>query len=353
MVTPTEVLETAVAVKDGQIVALGAEAMLPPAERTIDATGKYVLPGLIDCHVHLGAVYDDWHTGPVAAAHAGLTTLLSFVEYDDQARETLPQALKRLRDEAGQQSVVDFGFHFILNNQPYILDGLAEAFEQGVTSYKIFMTYKRRPNRMCSDEFIAQVMEKIAALGGVCQLHCENGDILYHLENKSIAAGRVKPDRLPGHLPAVDRGGGDQPRHPHRRDDQVPGLRRPPLDQGRARADQGGAGPRPARVDRDVPAVHAAHREGDGGVGPARQDRPAAPPGRRRRRRRALGRQPRGLHRHGGQRPLAAPQGAEGAGLEEHLRGRQGQPDPVRQPVHRDAGAAHVERGRGEARPPA
>jgi dihydropyrimidinase len=201
VVTPTEVLETAVAVSGGKIVALGAEAMLPPAERTIDATGKYVLPGLIDCHVHLGAVYDDWHTGPVAAAHAGLTTLLSFVEYDDQARETLPQALKRLRDEASQQSVLDFGFHFILNNQPYILDGLAEAFEQGVTSYKIFMTYKKRPNRMCSDEFIAQVMERIAALGGVCQLHCENGDILYHLENKAIAAGRVKPTDFPSTCP--------------------------------------------------------------------------------------------------------------------------------------------------------
>ena len=76
VVTPTEVLETAVAVRAGKIVALGAESMLPPAERTIDATGKYVLPGLIDCHVHLGAVYDDWHTGPVAAAHAGLTTVL-------------------------------------------------------------------------------------------------------------------------------------------------------------------------------------------------------------------------------------------------------------------------------------
>ena len=83
VVTPTEVLETAVAVHGGKIVALGAESMLPRAARTVDATGKYVLPGLIDCHVHLGAVYDDWHTGPVAAAHAGLTSLLSFVEYDD------------------------------------------------------------------------------------------------------------------------------------------------------------------------------------------------------------------------------------------------------------------------------
>ena len=201
VVTSTEVLETAVAVSGGKIVAVGAEAMLPSAERTIDATGKYVLPGLMDCHVHLGAVYDDWHTGPVAAAHAGLTSLLSFVEYDDQARETLPQALKRLRDEAGSQSVVDFGFHFILNNQPYILDGLAEAFEQGVSSYKIFMTYKKRPNRMCSDEFIAQVMEKIAALGGVCQLHCENGDILCYLEDKAIAEGRTAPTDFPSTCP--------------------------------------------------------------------------------------------------------------------------------------------------------
>ena len=54
---------------------------------------------------------------------------------------------------------------------------------------------------MCTDDFIAQVMEKLAALGGVCQLHCENGDILYHLENKAIAAGRVKPTDFPATCP--------------------------------------------------------------------------------------------------------------------------------------------------------
>jgi dihydropyrimidinase len=71
----------------------------------------------------------------------------------------------------------------------------------GVTSYKIFMTYKKRPKRMCTDDFIAQVMERLAALGGICQLHCENGDILYHLENKFIAAGRVKPTDFPATCP--------------------------------------------------------------------------------------------------------------------------------------------------------
>jgi dihydropyrimidinase len=71
----------------------------------------------------------------------------------------------------------------------------------GVSSFKLFMTYKRRPKRMCSDDFIAQVMERLAALGGLCQLHCENGDILYHLENKAIAAGRVRPTDFPSTCP--------------------------------------------------------------------------------------------------------------------------------------------------------
>jgi dihydropyrimidinase len=201
VVTAAEVTEAAVAIRGEKIVALGPPELLPPAEREIDATGKYVLPGLIDCHVHLGAVYDSWETGPRAAAHAGLTTLLSFVEYDDQARETLPRAIKRLQEEASASSVVDFGFHFILNNQPWILDGLPEAVAMGVTSFKLFMTYKKRPNRMCSDEFIAMTMERIARLGGLCQLHCENGDILYYLENKAIAEGRVRPADFPPTCP--------------------------------------------------------------------------------------------------------------------------------------------------------
>ncbi len=202
VVTSSEILDTDLAIRDGRIVALGPARLLPPAQRRLDVSGKYVLPGLIDCHVHLGPVYDDWRTGPLAAAHAGLTTVLSFVEYDAEAQETLPRALGRLREEASAQSVTDFGFHFILNNQPYILDGLAEAFRMGVTSYKLFMTYKRRPYRMCPDDFIARAMERIAALGGLCQLHCENGDVLFYLEEKAIAEGRVRPTDFPATCPA-------------------------------------------------------------------------------------------------------------------------------------------------------
>jgi dihydropyrimidinase len=201
VVTASGIEETAIAIQGETIVALGQADRLPPADRYIDASGKVVLPGAIDCHVHLGPEYDDWRGGPLAAAHAGLTTLLGFGVYDDQAREPLPEAVRRLRDEASQQSVLDFGFHFILNNQPYVLDGIPEAVRLGVTSFKLFMTYKKRGNRMCSDDFICRAMERIAAHGGLTQLHCENGDVLYYLEEKALAEGRVHPREFPATCP--------------------------------------------------------------------------------------------------------------------------------------------------------
>ena len=199
VVTATDVVETAVAIADGRIVALGPESHLPRAERVIDATGKVVLPGLIDCHLHVGAEYDDWRTAPLAAARTGLTTLLPFVVYDEG--ESLPRAIARLREEAEALSVLDFGFHVILNHEPRILEGLPEAVRLGVTSFKLFMTYKKRPKRMVSDEFIARTMDRLAALGGLCQLHCENGDILCYLEDKAIAEGRTAPADFPATCP--------------------------------------------------------------------------------------------------------------------------------------------------------
>ena len=202
VVTATAVLEdAAVGIRGGRIVAVAPVDDLPPAARTIDATGKIVFPGAIDCHVHLGPEYDDWRGGPLAAAHAGLTTLLGFVMADEGAREPLPKAVHRLREETAAQSVLDFGFHFILGNQPWILEGIPEAIGLGVSSFKLFMTYKKRKTRMCSDEMIAGAMELIAAHGGLCQLHCENGDVISWLEDRALAAGRVHPRDFPATCP--------------------------------------------------------------------------------------------------------------------------------------------------------
>jgi dihydropyrimidinase len=200
VVTSSEVYETSIAISGEKIVALGPEELLPPADTYIDASGKYVLPGLIDCHVHLDG-HDNYAVGALAAAHAGLTTLVPFGTYDMAAGESLPDAIHRIREEIQGSAVVDFGFHFILQNRPYILDSLPQALDMGVKSYKMFMTYKKRPGRMCDDDYICQAMELVAAGGGVMQLHCESGNIIEYLENKLIAEGHTHPTDFPSACP--------------------------------------------------------------------------------------------------------------------------------------------------------
>ena len=152
VVTSSQVLEAAVAIKGEKIAAVGPEHLLPQADRYIDAEGKFVLPGLIDSHVHLDG-HDDYAMGALAAAHAGLTTLVPFGNHALEGGETLVQAVRRIQEEVEAAALVDFGFHFILQNRPSILDSLPQAMELGVKSFKMFMTYKKRPGRMCDDDY--------------------------------------------------------------------------------------------------------------------------------------------------------------------------------------------------------
>ncbi|MCH7746434.1 MAG: amidohydrolase family protein [Chloroflexi bacterium] len=196
--TSTGEYEASIAIKGEQIAAVGPYELMPPADNYIDATGKCVLPGAIDCHVHFRpAPGDDWDVGSLAAAHAGLTTLIPFGAYNADDKETLPQAIERWRKQAESESVVDFTFHYILSNTPYILDGLVEAMKMGVTSYKMFMTYDHRS----PDSLIASVMEIVGANGGIMQLHAENGDVINYLMDKAIAEGRTAPTDFPATCP--------------------------------------------------------------------------------------------------------------------------------------------------------
>ena len=126
-----------------------------------------------------------------------MTTLIPFGNYTLDGDETLPQAGNRIREEINASAVVDFGFHFILQNRPSILRSLPEAMNMGFKSFKMFMTYKKRPGRMCDDDYICEAMEMVARGGGVLQLHCESGNIIEYLENKLIADGHTHPEFFP------------------------------------------------------------------------------------------------------------------------------------------------------------
>jgi dihydropyrimidinase len=192
--------EASIAIRNGRIVAIGPAELMPEAEVEIDVSGKYVLPGAIDCHVHLGG-HDDYRIGGIAAARSGVTTILPFGVYDVEGRETLPDAIARLNRDVGAVSTVDFAWHFKLFTDPYVLEGLPDALRMGVSSYKMYMTYKRQKHWMASDGFMCRAMQTIRAGGGIAQVHCENGDVIEYLEEKLLAEGRVHPRDFPGSCP--------------------------------------------------------------------------------------------------------------------------------------------------------
>ena len=200
VVTSSQAVDASVAIKGEKIVALGPEELLPQADRYIDADGKFVLPGLIDSHVHMDG-HDDYALGSLAAAHAGLTTLIPFANYELDRDETLVEAARRIREEVEATALVDFGFHFILQNRPGILRSLPAVMDMGFKSFKMFMTYKKRPGRMCDDDYICDAMDLVSRGGGVLQLHCESGNIIEFLENKLIAEGHTHPVDFPAACP--------------------------------------------------------------------------------------------------------------------------------------------------------
>ena len=187
-----------VAIAGGRIAAVGSASSMPDATEEIDASGKLVFPGAIDCHVHLNL--DGWRLGSLMAARSGLTTLIPFVNYRPNEEETLPQAIARIKKEINGELVTDVSLNFILFNTPYIYEQLPAAVELGVSAYKVFMTYKRGP-LMSPDENILQAMNTIAGAGGLLQLHCENGEVLDYLHEQAIEQGRTKPEDYPATCP--------------------------------------------------------------------------------------------------------------------------------------------------------
>jgi dihydropyrimidinase len=208
VVSSTHASEASVAISGEKFALIGPHELMPPADTYIDATGKYVLPGAIDVHNHFEnsdvVNIDDWTIGPLAAAHAGVTTLVPFAHWSLAKQKSLPEAIAAKLEEVTPQAVLDFGLHFFVPNQPAALDGLSDGIGQarrmGINSFKMIMAYKKR-GIICRDDHIAKVMECAAAHGGMVMLHCENGDAIDYLEEKALAEGCTHPRCFPSTVP--------------------------------------------------------------------------------------------------------------------------------------------------------
>jgi dihydropyrimidinase len=175
-----------------QVAALGITA-----ERTIDAKGKYVIPGGVDAHTHMSLPFggteasDTFETGTRAAAWGGTTTIVDFAS--QTLGERVLDTLAARHAKAAGECAIDYGFHQIIGG---VDDDSLKAMDElvaheGITSFKMFMAY---PGVYYSDDGkILQTMQKASDNGAVIMMHAENGIAIDVLIAQALARGETAP----------------------------------------------------------------------------------------------------------------------------------------------------------------
>jgi dihydropyrimidinase len=166
------------------------------ADQTIDATGRYVIPGAIDVHTHMelpfGGTFakDTFETGTRAAAFGGTTSIVDFAV--QTKGRSLREGLDAWRAKAEGNAVVDYGFHMIMSDVTD--DSLAEMdalVDEGIPDFKLFTAY---PGVFYSDDgAIFRALQRTASNGGLIMMHAENGPASDVLAAEYVADGRTDP----------------------------------------------------------------------------------------------------------------------------------------------------------------
>ncbi|MGH9367446.1 MAG: dihydropyrimidinase [Thermoanaerobaculia bacterium] len=195
VVTAADLYRGDVLIVDEKIAAVGT-SLEGPADRTLDASGKYVIPGGIDVHTHLDMPFggttsaDDFESGTIAAAHGGTTSIVDFAI--QHKGETLRQAWEAWMKKAEGKAAIDYGFHMIITDLPESVEKEMDAMVAlGITSFKLFMAY--RGVLMLDDGSIFRALLRTAGNGGTICMHAENGDVIDVLVKRALAEGKRAP----------------------------------------------------------------------------------------------------------------------------------------------------------------
>lgn len=197
VVTAEESFRADVLCDDGRIAAVGANLEAPGGAEIVDAGGMLVMPGGIDPHTHMELPFmgttasEDFFTGTSAGVAGGTTSIIDFVIPNPGT--SLIESWRAWRAKS-EKAAADYGFHVAVtwwSDQVKQEMGVLTR-EHGVNSFKHFMAYKGAI--MVDDNVLLNSIGRALELGAICNIHAENGDAVYHLQQKLIAEGITGPE---------------------------------------------------------------------------------------------------------------------------------------------------------------
>ena len=205
VVTADQTFRADVLCADGRIAEIGENLAAPARGEVVDAGGQFVMPGGIDPHTHMQLPFmgtvssDDFYSGTAAGLAGGTTMIIDFVI--PNPRQRIMEAHRQWREWA-QKSVADYSFHVAITwwDESVREDMATLVREHGVNSFKHFMAYKNAI--MAADDTLVASFERCLQLGAVPTVHAENGELVYHLQQKLLAQGMTGPEAHPLSRPA-------------------------------------------------------------------------------------------------------------------------------------------------------
>jgi len=180
VVTGKGIRRVDVGISNEKISAMISNISADIAEEVIDASGKYILPGAIDVHVH--PVYlDDVGYSSEVAAYGGATTLLHFAYA--RTGESLVEQVKKMLKEGKKTSKLDFGLHGGLFDASKQVPEIPQVMKMGVKTIKFFLAYMKQ-GWYTDDYQLTKAMDILVKNGGMAMIHGENGGAIDYLEDK-------------------------------------------------------------------------------------------------------------------------------------------------------------------------
>lgn len=182
---------------EGETISVIGKNLNVKADTEIDASGKLVLPGGIDPHVHLDMPFmgtyssDNYETGTRAALFGGTTTVIDFI-LQTQGK-SLQSALQEWQERSNNNALGDYSFHMAVTdfneNTKKEIQHFIEV--EGITSFKTFMAYKGA--LMIDDRQMIGLMEEVKKYGGLINVHATNGEMIDFLIDKHKSEGKLSP----------------------------------------------------------------------------------------------------------------------------------------------------------------